>query len=384
MSTLKPKIGSGEVDRFDQRYTMFSRPRDSERSDSAMLALGKQHYGVRNFKKDDGYTLRDWAFAMGSWYLERWWGFGNLVGNDGLYEWFPDQSKIEDRDRIPQGEKWNVCDPEEMTRIVKKAALYLGASLVGICKVDRRWIYSHRFHPQTLEHTPIEEIPEDFEYAIVMAHEMNYTLMRTAPTYGENAATGRGYSMMAYVASSVAHFVRDLGYKAIPSGNDTALSIPMAVDAGLGELGRHGLLITQKFGPRVRISKVLTNLPLVPDEAIEFGVREMCDFCSRCAKACPGQAISFGEPSLQGSTVSNNHGLYKWYIHPEKCFQFWVRNRGDCAICIRECVFNKPDNRFHRFVKWHVKNLPQFDGFYLWMDEVCGYGKKIKMEDIWK
>jgi reductive dehalogenase len=349
-----------------------------------MLALGKQHYGVRNFKKDDGYTLRDWAFAMGSWYLERWWGFGNLVGNDGLYEWFPDQSKIEARDRIPQGEKWNVCDPEEMTRIVKKAALYLGASLVGICKVDRRWIYSHRFHPQTLEHTPIEEIPDDFEYAIVMAHEMNYTLMRTAPTYGENAATGRGYSMMAYMASSVAHFVRDLGYKAIPSGNDTALSIPMAVDAGLGELGRHGLLITQKFGPRIRISKVLTNLPLVPDGAIEFGVREMCDVCSRCAKACPGQAISFGEPTLEGSTVSNNHGLFKWYIHPEKCFQFWVRNRGDCAICIRECVFNKPDNRFHRFVKWHVKNLPQFDGFYRWMDEVCGYGKKIKMEDIWK
>jgi len=271
-----------------------------------------------------------------------------------------------------------------MTRIVKKAAIYTGASSVGICKVDRRWIYSHRFHPGSLEHSAIDDIPDEFEYAIVMAHEMNYTLMRTAPAYGENAATGRGYSMMAFVASSIAHFIRDLGYLAIPSGNDTALSIPMAVDAGLGELGRHGLLITPEFGPRIRISKVLTNLPLIADKPIEIGVRAMCEVCRRCAKSCPGQAISFDYPTTEGPTLSNNHGIYKWYINPEKCFQFWVKNKGDCANCIRVCVFNKPDTRPHRFVRWHVKNLPQFDRFYLWMDELCGYGKKIKMQEVWK
>jgi epoxyqueuosine reductase len=179
-----------------------------------------------------------------------------------------------------------------------------------------------RFDPRSLDHSAIDNIPDEFEYAIVMLHEMDYTLMRTAPAYGENAATGRGYSTMAYMASSVAHFIRDLGYQAIPSGNDTALSIPMAVDAGLGELGRHGLLIAPRFGPRVRISKVLTNLPLVPDKPIEIGVREMCAVCGKCAKVCPGQAISFDKPTTEGLTISNNHGIYKWYINPEKCFQF--------------------------------------------------------------
>ena len=384
MENHEHKIGSGNVGQFDQRNTMFSRPRDPERSDPSILELGKTHYGVRNFKNDEGYTLLDWAFSMGSWYLERWWGFGNIVGNEGLYEWFPDTSEIAARDRIPPGEKWPVSDNEEMTRIVKKAAIYMGASSVGICKVDRRWIYSHRFHPGTREHSVIDDIPDEFEYAIVMAHEMNYTLMRTAPAYGENAATGRGYSMMAYVASSMAHFIRDMGYKAIPSGNDTALSIPMAIDAGLGELGRHGLLIAPRFGPRIRISKVLTDLPLIADKPIEIGVRQMCDVCRRCAKSCPGQAISFDKPTTEGPTLSNNHGIYKWYINPEKCFQFWVRNKGDCANCIRVCVFNKPDTSFHSFVRWHVKNLSQFDRFYLWMDELCGYGKKIKMEEVWK
>jgi len=382
--SVNRKIGSGEVGRFDQRHTMFSRPRDPEQSSHEILEMGRKHYGVHSFKDNEGYTLLDWAFAMGSWYLERWWGFGNMVGDEGLYEWFPDQSKIAERDRIPPGQKWDVSDPDKITGIIKKAALYMGASAVGICKLDRRWIYSHRFDPRTLKHGPIDDISDDFKHAIVMVHEMDYTLIRTAPAYGEFAAGGRGYSMMAHVASSVAHFIRDLGFKAIPCGNDTALSIPMAIDAGLGEIGRNGLLITPWFGPRVRISKVLTNLPLVSDKPIEIGVRKMCEICGKCAKACPGQSISYDEPTNKGPTMSNNHGIYKWYINPEKCFQFWVRNQGDCANCIRVCVFNKPSTWFHNFVRWHVRNLPQFDSIYLWMDDLFGYGKRIGMGDVWK
>lgn len=68
---------------------------------------------------------------------------------------------------------------------------------------------------------------------------------------------------------------------------------------------------------------------------------------------------------------------------PEKCFQFWARNKGDCASCIRVCVFNKPNTWFHSFVRWHVRNLPQFDSIYLWMDKMFGYGRRIGMEDVW-
>ena len=377
-------IGSGSVGRFDQRNTMFNRPRDPHRSDAGILALGKKHYGVRIFKDDEGYTLLDWAFAMGSWYLERWWGYGNMVGNEGLYEWFPNKDEIATRDRIQPGDKWEISDPAKMTQIIKKAAIYMGASSVGVCRLDQRWIYSHRFDPRTLEHSAIDNIPESFEYAIVMLHEMDYTLMRTAPAYGENAATGMGYSRMAFTASSMAHFIRDLGYEAIPCGNDTTLSIPMAIDAGLGEIGRHGILIAPGFGPRVRISKVLTNLPLVADKPIEIGVRRMCEVCGKCAETCPGKAISLDDPTYKGPTLSNSHGIYKWYINPERCFQFWVRNRGDCANCIRVCVFNKPNTWFHNLVRWYVKHLPWFDNFYLWGDDLFGYDKRMKMDKAWK
>jgi epoxyqueuosine reductase len=373
MTKLKAKIGSGEVKRFDQRNTMYSRPRDPERSDERILDIGKA----------PGYTMRDWAFAMSMWYMERWWGFGNMVGNEGLYTWFPDEAERALRDRMEPGEKWAVRDPEEMSRNIKIAALYIGASLVGICRLDRHWLYSHSFHPHTHTHVPIE-IPEEFQYAVVMAHEMPYELMRTSPAYGGFASTGRGYSMMAFCASSLAHYIRSLGYKAIPTGNDTGLSVPFAIDAGLGELGRHGMLITNKFGPRVRLSKVFTNLPLLPDKPIDLGVTEFCRVCKRCAEECPGGCISFGEPTTDGPTISNNSGIYKWYINPEKCLDFWARNNGSCENCVRVCSFNKPPGRLHDVARFMVRNVAPLNPFLVWMDKLLGYGRRIKTKEVWK
>ena len=383
MAKPNRKIGSGEVGRFDQRNTMYSRPRDPEKSSPEILDIGRRHYSVKHFGKTPGYTARDWAFAMSMWYLERWWGFGNMVGNEGLYAWYPDQAERALRDRMEPDAKWEVSDPAEMSRNVKKAAIFLGASLVGICKLDQRWLYSHRFHPHTHEHAPIE-IPEEFQYAVVMAHEMPYELMQTSPAYGGFSSTGRGYSMMAFVASSLAHYIRSLGYRAIPTGNDTALSIPCAIDAGLGELGRNGMLITEKFGPRVRLSKVLTDLPLAADTPIEFGVAEFCATCKRCAEDCPGGCISFDAPTTEGPTISNSNGIYKWYINPEKCLDFWARNNGSCVNCVKVCPFNKLPGTLHNAVRFLVKNQRWLDPALVRMDRLFGYGRKKRTEDVWK
>ncbi|MCX5805387.1 MAG: reductive dehalogenase [Proteobacteria bacterium] len=383
MAKLRAKIGSGEVGRFDQRNTMYMRPRDPEKSDGRILDIGKRHYSVKHFRKTPGYTMRDWAFSMSMWYMERWWGFGNMTGNEGLFTWFPDEAERALRDRMEPGEKWEVSDPEEMSRNIKKAALYIGASLVGICKLDRRWLYSHSFHPQTHKHVPVE-IPEEFQYAIVMAHEMPYELMQTSPALGGFSSTGRGYSMMAFVASSLAHYIRSLGYKAIPTGNDTALSVPIAIDAGLGELGRNGMLITEKFGPRVRLSKIFTNLPLVPDKPVEFGVTGFCRACKRCAEECPGVCISFCEPTIDGPTISNNNGIYKWYIDPEKCLDFWARNNGSCSNCVRVCSYNKQPGKLHDTARFLIKHASWLNPVLVGMDKFVGYGSRVKTEEAWK
>ena len=92
---------------------------------------------------------------------------------------------------------------------------------------------------------------------------MDSGLIRTVPSALAGAATGLGYAHDVMVLLSVSQYIRNLGYSAVPTMNDTALAIPYAIKAGLGEYGRHGLVITPEFGPRVRFGKIFTDLPLV-------------------------------------------------------------------------------------------------------------------------
>ena len=59
-------------------------------------------------------------------------------------------------------------------------------------------------------------------------------------------------SRMAFGTACLAEFIRNLGYSAIPIGNDTALSIPLAIDVGLGEPRGNGLLVTPEHGSCIR------------------------------------------------------------------------------------------------------------------------------------
>ena len=165
--------------------------------------------------------------------------------------------------------------------------------------------------------------------------------------------------------------------------NDTACSIPIAIDAGLGELARNGLLITPAFGPRVRLAKVFTDLPLIPDTPIEFGVWDFCMKCEKCAQRCPSQSILYGKPTEKPNNISNREGLLRWPINAETCLAFWAANGTDCANCIRTCPFNKPTGRIHDTVRWGIKNFPFLNPLFLWGDDLLGYGKRRKADKFW-
>ncbi|HEA70737.1 MAG TPA: 4Fe-4S dicluster domain-containing protein, partial [archaeon] len=189
------------------------------------------------------------------------------------------------------------------------------------------------------------ELPDGINKVIVMAIEMDQDAISTAPAQPAAAAASLGYSKIAFIISCLGEFIRNLGYRAIQCGNDTALSIPLAIDAGLGALGRLGLLITPEYGPRVRICKVFTDLPLISDEVNKdfiHKVENFCKRCSKCANACETKAITEErEPSFKGKNISNNSGIKKYYINAEKCFEFWIENSSDCGSCIAACPFSK-------------------------------------------
>ena len=361
----------GPVKRFDQRDDMFRR----SNYDPIVMKWKKQFTDRDGSPNKLGYSHEFFPLTDAAWYIEDHFAMGNVGSNKpGLYAW-------ESYDKNTINSPKSTLGPEELTRKVKNAAAFFGASLVGICRLNKLWIYSHVVDDLTGERQELS-IPEEFQYAIAIAIEMDYNHVQTSPSAASSAATGLGYSKMAFTVGLVAHFIRCMGYAAIPSGNDTALSIPIAVEAGLGELGRNGLLITEKYGPRVRLCKVFTDMPLIPDSPKYFGAERFCNLCKKCARDCPSQAISNEGKCSEAITASNNSGILKWMINPEQCYRFWGANRTDCSNCIRVCPFNQRPGWHHDLVRYFIKHVPWSNAFFLWFHGLLNYDNQVSPTDL--
>jgi reductive dehalogenase len=283
--------------------------------------------------------------------------YGENLENRGFLGWQPQGLPPELTDNpLPVGAV------PDMTNKIKTIAAYAGADKAGITKIDRRWVYSASCRngedpgpPRTKDivfkkvDQPSETdsklvLPDSVHYAIVMLFVQPRALNQIGPsTLATVTSVNQGYSQMGLAAVSLAQAIRSLGYVAIPCMNDTAMSVPLAIDAGLGELGRLGYLITPEYGPHVRIAKVLTNLPLIPDKPITFGVTDYCTDCGICARECPAGAISPDKertfaPSPDAAPCGNP-GSLKWFIDGKKCLRWWIESGAGCGRCMDVCPY---------------------------------------------
>src|SRR3954463_12368923 len=167
-----------------------------------------------------------------------------------------------------------------MSEEVQRIASLFGADGVGITPYDARWHYTASFSPKTLEEKPYA-IPENLPHVIVIITAMHYEAVQAYPSATAGIAVGHGYSRDCELVQEVATYILNLGYRAVACVNDTSLAIPYAIQAGLGEYGRNGLIITKGFGPRGRSGRIHTDLPLEHDAPVRFGVREFCDTTCR-------------------------------------------------------------------------------------------------------
>lgn len=361
--------------RFDQKNEVFKRARWDERIMPYFKLLQEKRYSNK-----DGYRHIDFSLHEAAWNLERSYGFGNWRSNSGLYSWegssqLQANQRREDRHTIDES-------PEEHSRLIKRAALFFGADLVGICKLNPNWVYSHEFNVLSLEHYPIE-LPQECDNVIALAIAMDYVPMRSSPTAVSGAAAGLGYSRMAFVTNMLATFIRSLGYRALPCGNDTALSIPIAMAAGLGEWSRMGLLITEKFGPRVRLSKIFTDMPLKQDAFRPFGVVKFCQTCKICASHCPSKAIPDGNMTEEGPNMSSHSGILKWYIDGERCYAFWAKNNMGCSVCIRVCPFNQRPGKIHDLARFSIRKTTLLNKLLVHLHGILRYNKSISAKKFW-
>lgn len=97
--------------------------------------------------------------------------------------------------------------------------------------------------------------------------------------------------------------------------------------AGIGNFGMNHLLLTKEYGPKVRMTAILTDAPLEPDrnEDLPF-VNEACKDCMKCIEICPAKAI-----------------LADGTIHRDRCAEYMFNVLGGlrCGMCIKVCPLDK-------------------------------------------
>jgi ferredoxin len=257
---------------------------------------------------------------------------------------------------------------EKMTTYIKGLAGYYGALNVGVTKLHPYHVYSHIGRgPGTYG----AEISLDHGYAIAFTVEMDHEMVGANPTPPGVMESAKQYVEAGRVAVQLAAAIRQMGYdaRAHIDGNYRVIAPLVARDAGLGEIGRMGLLMTPKQGPRVRLGVVTTTLELLEDgRTASEAVIDFCTICKKCAENCPSRSIPF-EPRQEMD------GAWRWQINPESCFLYWNVIGTDCGICMTVCPYSHPDTLPHNMLRWGIARSGFMRRGALWMDDIL-YGRK--------
>jgi reductive dehalogenase len=269
------------------------------------------------------------------------------------------------KEKIEQA-KQNI-NPEELSLYIKKWLKQIGVVSVGITQLQDYHLYSIKGRGEEYG----MEIKNNHPFAIAFTVEMDKDMLDMAPNAETIMESSQQYLRAGNIAVQLAMFIRNLGYSALPhfDGNYQVICPVVARDAGLGEFGRMGLLMTPELGPRVRIGVVTTDIPLIVDEyKYEPSVIDFCTICKKCADNCPSRAIMF-EP------MQEIDGVVRWKINHEACFTYWNIVGTDCGKCIQVCPYAHPDNLLHNLVRSGIKNSYLFANAALKMDDLF-YGRK--------
>jgi reductive dehalogenase len=254
------------------------------------------------------------------------------------------------------------------TSTIKDLALAWGAVDVGIAALKPEYVYSHVGRGTGAWGAEID-LPH--KWAIAFTVEMEHQAVAHAPSAPVVAESARQYVESAKIAVQLAALIRNLGWpaRAHIDGNYRLIAPLVARAAGLGEIGRMGLLMTPRLGPRVRLGVVTTDLPLIADPpGDDVAVLDFCLICSKCADNCPVGAIP------RGDRIEMKQGR-RWIIDDETCYRYWNAIGTDCATCMKVCPYSHPNNAMHNIVRTAIRLSPGTRNLMLWADDFV-YGRR--------
>jgi len=288
----------------------------------------------------------------------------------GADKFFNDIENIDlNQSQVDDLKKSLESDEESKKQRLKEAILKLGAVAVGFTDVPDEFVYSH--HGRRDDHFG-EEINNQHHTTIVFLVEMNHSRMQRAPYAEVINESAKQYYRAARIAKTLEAALVESRYEATSNfdANYELILPPMAVKAGLGEVGRNNILIADKYGSRVRIGAVTTNLEINSDEPISLGVEEFCKICKKCSENCPSH-------SLSNDDKISIRNVRKWPTHVESCYGYWRTIGTDCGICMAICPFSHKNNWFHNSIRFLLRYFPFFHKIALFFDDLI-YGRRWK------
>lgn len=257
-----------------------------------------------------------------------------------------------------------------LNTFIKQMLRKQGMKDVGITRMKP----AHYYHTKGRGATYNQTVTPRYHWGVAFTVEMDESMIKSAPKGAAVMESAEQYLHSGVPAVQLAAFLRELGYEAQAhiDGNYEVICPLVARDAGLGEIGRMGLLMTPRQGPRVRIAVVTTDAPLVTDEQddLAYSMNEFCTLCKKCAAVCPSQAISFDDRTMQD-------GALRWKINSEACFSYWQTSGTDCARCMAVCPYAHTDNLLHNSVRFGIRHSKLFRLLAVKLDDLF-YGKKPK------
>ena len=332
-ATLEPGTS-----RFDDYYQQFPEHRTSDDRFRALPGLMAPNSGK--------YEPLSFAAADAS--------FRSVGELAGLCEGEPDAKQQEH-------------DPATITRFIKGWSRKLGAIDCGVTTLQPHHLYTIKGRGEKYG----QAVDLKHRYAIAFSVEMDHANLGTAPEGPTVMESAQQYLTAGAVAVQLAAFIRGLGWPAEAhiDGNYKVVCPLVAKDAGLGEIGRMGLLMTPNQGPRVRLGVVTTDLPLLTDTGtFDAAVLHFCSICRKCADICPVDAISNDERG-------DIDGAQRWRIESETCFSYWCAVGTDCGQCVRVCPYSHPDNALHNLVRAGLRRSGLFRQVALKLDDLL-YGRR--------
>ena len=245
----------------------------------------------------------------------------------------PDNERIaearklrEKQQQVPYSE---IADPPvekpaaEWAEAVKAQGLEIGADDAGITLFKPEWVYNDRDVPQG-------------KWAIVLAFSHDYDNLKLAPNEDTYIEVMVQYARAGMTAKLLANWIREQGYFAeakMGPNTEDVLMIPPAIEAGLGELGKHGSMIHRKLGANFRLSMVLTTCRWWRTAATSSAATISVRVARSAPVACPPNAISPDKQVVNGET--------KWYVDFDKCLPYFIDDKT-CGICLAVCPWSRP------------------------------------------